>query len=353
MRAPILLLSLFSLAQLVFSHSHTSSPQLAGFAPVPSSAAGPPISNVTGYRVQDLSHGAYMVTDGIYQSMFLVSTDSVIVVDAPPTIGHKLLYAIGNLTDLPVSHFIYSHAHADHIGAVSLILGKGPKKPKIIAHELTAQELAQAKNVGRPAPTVTFEDTHNITVGNQTLELAYRGSNHEPGNIFIYAPQQKVLMVVDIVFPGWAPFAYLGEAQNIPGYIDAHSQILQYDFNYYIGGHINRIGTRADVKLQRQYVQDLKTNCIEAVALSGAEPNATNSISAYTIEGEVFASDPGNYWALFNAYLTDLSEYCAKKTVPKYIDALGGTDVYTFSNAYAMLESLRIDYDILGPFGVA
>jgi glyoxylase-like metal-dependent hydrolase (beta-lactamase superfamily II) len=294
-----------------------------------------------------------MVTDGIYQSMFFVATDSVVVVDAPPTIGHKLLYAIGNTTHLPVSHIIYSHAHADHIGAASLFVGNGSKNVKIVAHELTAEELAQTKNVGRPAPTVVFQKAHNVTVGNQTLELTYRGANHEPGNIFIYARKQKVLMLVDIIFPGWVPFAYLGEAQSVPGFVEAHSQILEYDFDYYIGGHINRIGTRKDVKLQQEYVLDLKANCAEAITLSASPPNATNLISAYSIETEVFTSDPGNYWALFNAYLTDVSEYCANKTVPKYIDTLGGADVYTYTNAYAMVESLRIDYDVLGPFGVA
>ena len=54
-------------------------------------------------------------------------------------------------------------------------------------------------------PTVTFPDKHTLTVGSQTLELEYRGPNHNPGNIFIYAPKQKVLLLIDLVFPGWSP----------------------------------------------------------------------------------------------------------------------------------------------------
>jgi hypothetical protein len=38
--------------------------------------------------------------------------------------------------------------------------------------------------------------------------------------------------------------------------------------------------------------------------------------------------------------------------VPRWIDRLGGADVYTQSNAYALTESLRIDYGNLGPFGI-
>jgi hypothetical protein len=35
-----------------------------------------------------------------------------------------------------------------------------------------------------------------------------------------------------------------------------------------------------------------------------------------------------------------------------WIDRLGGADVYTLPNAYQLVESLRIDYGQLGPFGI-
>jgi hypothetical protein len=54
-------------------------------------------------------------------------------------------------------------------------------------------------------PTVTFSDKYTVRVGKQVLELSYHGNAHEPGNIFIYAPAQRVLMVVDVAFPGWMP----------------------------------------------------------------------------------------------------------------------------------------------------
>jgi hypothetical protein len=34
------------------------------------------------------------------------------------------------------------------------------------------------------------------------------------------------------------------------------------------------------------------------------------------------------------------------------IDKLGGADVYSQANAYELVESLRIDYGHLGPFGI-
>lgn len=321
------------------------------YAPLPSTAFGPPVSNETGYRVEELGVGAYLLTDGFYQSLFLVACDSVLVVDAPPTIGMNILKAIRSITDLPITHVVYSHSHADHIGAAYLL--NGPNVT-FIGHEDTAMELSFAPNdTTRPSLTTTFRDDLEIRACNQTLQLSYKGPNHEPGNIFIYAPIQKVLMVVDIVYPGWVPFDKLGESQSIPGYIKAHEQILEYDFDHYIGGHLNRVGVRQDVVLQQEYVNDLYNNCLEAILLSGGSANNTNPISVQTALSGVSEANPGNFWAQFDYYGNIVvSEWCANKTEEKWLGVLGGADVYTWSNAASMFEAIRIDFGVLGPYGV-
>ena len=58
--------------------------------------------------------------DGLYQAMFLTTGEGVIVVDAPPNLGQKLLDAIADTTDEPITHVVYSHGHADHIGSAGL-----------------------------------------------------------------------------------------------------------------------------------------------------------------------------------------------------------------------------------------
>ena len=52
--------------------------------------------------------------------MFLVTQEGVVVVDAPPAIGDKIFAAVSEVTDRPITHLIYSHAHKDHIGAANL-----------------------------------------------------------------------------------------------------------------------------------------------------------------------------------------------------------------------------------------
>jgi glyoxylase-like metal-dependent hydrolase (beta-lactamase superfamily II) len=147
-----------------------------------------------GYVVQAIRDRLYWLSDGAYNTMFVVSSDGVIAIDPLPTLGANYLKAIAEVTDKPVTHVIYSHEHTDHIGAAHLF----PKDAMYIAQNETAKLLASRNDLRRPLPTLTFHDTYTLTVGDQTLVLDYKGVNHEAGNIFIYAPKQKVLMLVGL-----------------------------------------------------------------------------------------------------------------------------------------------------------
>ena len=103
----------------------------------------------------------------------------------------------------------------------------------------------------------------------------------------------------------------------------------------------------------QKYVLSLYDNCLEAIRLSGAPPNATNPISDQTALAGVEAMDPGNSWGLFEVYLyANTGRYCADKTNAPWVGILAGIDVFGLDNAVAMIQSLRIDFGMLGPFGV-
>jgi glyoxylase-like metal-dependent hydrolase (beta-lactamase superfamily II) len=302
-------------------------------APVPPPAKGPAIPK-SGYLLEEVAERTYWLTDGLYQMIFLVTAEGVVSVDAPPTIGNNILRAIASVTKARVTHAVYSHHHADHAGAMALYAGA-----RRYAQREVAGLLRQAGDPNRPLPDVTFNDRLTIVAGGDRVELAYHGPNHSPGNIFTYLPAQRVLMLVDVVFPGWVPFAYLAESQNIPGWLEAPAQALGYPFRTFIGGHLTRLGTRDDVTIQQEYVADLKAA-------------AANAIDAFNVDAVYAAVDDANPWAVFRAYLDGVAAQAADAVVPRWIDKLGGADVYTEANAYQLVESLRIDYGHLGPFGI-
>src|SRR6201991_60123 len=97
---------------------------LPDYAPVPPSALGPAL-NEQGYYVGRVERDLYWVTDGTYQAALLTTRDGVVLFDAPPTIGHNLQRAIDQIASAngvsnKVTHIVYSHHHADHLGASSL-----------------------------------------------------------------------------------------------------------------------------------------------------------------------------------------------------------------------------------------
>src|SRR5258706_1976640 len=125
-------------------------PDLPDYAPIPKSALGPAL-NAQGYYVGRVEKNLYWVTDATYQSAFLTTKDGVVVLDAPPTIGHNIQRAIdeiaaANGVSNKVTHFIYSHHHADHGGA-SWLFGKNVTR---IGHEETRRLLLRDDDPARP-----------------------------------------------------------------------------------------------------------------------------------------------------------------------------------------------------------
>jgi len=295
-------------------------------APLPDNAIGPQIDFTKGYLVEEIKDGLYWVTEGAYQVMFLTTGEGVIAIDAPPSIGENYLKAIEEVTDEPITHVIYSHTHKDHVGAMSMF----PDDAIYIAHQEVADTLSKRNDPNRPLPTITFEDAYTLEVGNQKLELAYYGPIHEPGNIFIYAPNQKVLMLVDVIFPGWTPFKDLAMAHDVPEFLAAHDKVLEYDFDTYVGGHLTRLGTYEDAQIQKEYFTD-----IEAAAAK-----ANQEVSFVAIGQEVGFE---NLWLVFQIYADSITQQCTDEIVTKWVDRLGGVDLFTYDHCWKISESQRID----------
>jgi glyoxylase-like metal-dependent hydrolase (beta-lactamase superfamily II) len=300
--------------------------RIGKYLDVPSSSLGPRIDPAKGYRVQDLGSGLYMITDNAIQSMFLVYDRGVVVIDAPQNLAVYIPKAIAELTNNPITHLIYSHSHADHIGGAKALGGH----PIIIAHEETLRLLKRDADPNRPLPTVTFSGKYTLRVGKQVLELSYHGNAHEPGNIFIYAPAQRVLMVVDVVFPGWMPWRRFALAQDIPGFFAQVEEIRKMDWDTFVGGHVTRTGTHADVDMQAEFINDVKQAA--ATALATTKPG----------EG-LNPLDKNNPWAFFDHYIDRVAAQCVNTLTPKWSTKLGGFDVYVWDQCYSMEQTLRIE----------
>src|SRR5947199_394669 len=237
--------------------STTDTTGLPDYAPVPSSALGPAL-NEQGYFVGRVERNLYCVTDGSYQCAFLTTSDGVVLLAAPPTIGNNIQRAVdeiaaANGVSNKVNYLIYSHHHADHVGA-SFLFDKNVAR---IGHEETRKLLLRDGDPARPPNEETFQDTRTIEIGGERIDLAWHGANHSPDNIIIHLPDHDALMLIDIVNPGWAPVFLANLTEDIPGYLEAPAKALAYSWKHYIAGHLGRLGTREDIALHQQYMADI------------------------------------------------------------------------------------------------
>jgi glyoxylase-like metal-dependent hydrolase (beta-lactamase superfamily II) len=249
-----------------------------------------------------------------------------VVIDAPQAYAGHLRQAIAEVTPKPITHLIYSHSHADHIGGTRTLGGH----PIIIAHQETLRLLKRDADPERPLPTVTFADSYTLRLGDQELDLSYHGSGHEPGNIFISAPAQRVLMVIDVVFPGWIPWRRFAVAQDVLGSMAQVEEIRKLDWDTFVGGHVARTGTHADADTQSEFYADLKQAA--ATALATTKP------------GEGFNPlDKDNPWAFYDQYIDRVAGQCVNTLTPKWEHRLAAFDVFIWDQCYSMEQTLRID----------
>jgi len=293
---------------------------LPDYAPIPRSALGPAV-NEQGYYVGRVERNLYYVTDGVYQSAFLTTDDGVVVFDAPPSIGGNIRRAVDEIAAANgvtnrITHFVYSHHHADHGGAASLLRDGDP---------------------ARPVPEVTFGDRYTLELGGERVELAWHGPNHTPDNIYIHFPDHDTLMFIDVVNAGWVPIYNVNLSEDVPGYMQAPAVALDYSWRHLICGHLGRLATHEDVTLHQQYIADIVASSKEALA-------SVNPVPYYVAGGE-------NFWAGVKGHLDAVTARAAAPVVAKYTGVLAAADIeeFTYTTTFQIMQSLRLDSGPSGP----
>ena len=229
--------------------------------------AKPPAFSTTKVEGTD---GVYVFNFGNRLSMFVVTPDGVIATDpggyGQPQRVPTYLAEIKKVTDKPIKYLIYSHHHYDHISHGQPFKDAGAT---IVAHARAKQRLEQVGDPSTPLPDETFTRNRTIRLGGTTLELTYHGLNHSDSTIAMRLPKEKILFVVDLLPVGQVPGRgmidfYPLEAEK------AVQEILKLEWDRLIPGHPGvggRLGTKADVEAQLQFMRDAS----EAVKVAARE----------------------------------------------------------------------------------
>jgi glyoxylase-like metal-dependent hydrolase (beta-lactamase superfamily II) len=293
---------------------------------IPDAARGPARDLSGGPAVEEIGDRLFLVTDGDYQAMVADTGEGLVAFDAPW--GTEYAAALRQVSAAPVTHVVYSHSHFDHIGGAGHL-----GAPTVVAHQATAEILRRHADRRRPAPTVTFDREMTIDAGPHRIELRYHGPNHQDGNIFIYLPRQRVLMLVDVVVPGWVPFHALGGATDVAGDMDAHDAALSYPFDTLVAGHLTRTGTASEVQAQREYLGDVRRACAQA----------RQSVNPGDIAAVTGTEDK---WRFASSYFDHLAVSAAGEVLPRWAGRLGGAAAFTHSHCLAMTIALAHEWGV-------
>ncbi len=216
-------------------------------------------------ETERLAEGLYAFRQGAYRSIFLVSGAGVIVTDpVSPTFARAYRGEIAKLTDQPVRYVVYSHSHWDRIGGGRIFRDEGAR---FVAQRHCAENLAETPHPDVVPPDITYEDTFEVRVGDQSLELHYFGPSLDNCLSVMVARKARMMMLVGVAGPPaanmpWNPTVPDYRLHNlVPFFRAVEALAKRAGIDTLIGGFIS-VGTGADGK---PYLQPA-TGPISAVA---------------------------------------------------------------------------------------
>ncbi len=220
---------------------------------------------VTGEGVIVVNGGAsYLLAEALHDEIRRITDEPVVLVLNENGQGHA---ALGNSywaeQDVPIlAHEDAAEAFDEH--------GYG----SLDRHRTVLKERAKGTEV--IAPTETFTDGKDISLGRFRIEALYLGPAHSPGDISVWLPDEKLVIAGDMAFhermppifddtdtAGWLEtwtdeFEALGALYVIPGH--GHptnmAQVRRYTHDYlvYLRGKIQEIIDAGDGLAEAYYV---------------------------------------------------------------------------------------------------
>ncbi|CAM9874646.1 unnamed protein product, partial [Choristocarpus tenellus] len=317
----------------------------------------------------------FILTEGTYFCMIAESEGEAALFDAPegsfvkssdvyPTdswIPESIHALIGEGTRLKT--IVYSHTHWDHVGAAGIVAEAFKDDYPVVVGSKASREWVVERNMEDPATilgnnrgipvSTSFTDRKSIEVGGLKFKLEELGA-HQSGDITVYLDKtsdmnykrgitQSVLMVVDVIFPGWIPFFNLAVASDVGGYLKGLDKIYEFDFDIIVGGHISRLGTKEDVKTMIDFFADVTQGAIEGLAVTSAA-----DIAARTGVFDPTNANAGNIWLLFNEFFERVVDVCVDYVLDAmnrgrdWTAELAGVDVTIRSQCWSMQSFIRI-----------
>jgi cyclase len=282
------------------------------------------------FEIGPVADGVYAIAKPAYKvncnAAVILLDDSVLVVDthSKPSAAQGLIEQIKKLTDNPVKYVVNTHYHWDHYQGNQAYPSSWPAGVEIISSEATRasidqrgiprvkheiltlpheiekleadlnkatdakqkQEkrrniaeakhyLAELESMQVTLPTMTFDRSLILHRKSRTVEILWLGKAHTDGDVFVYLPQQKVLVTGDALH-GWTP--YMGDSYPYD-WIQTLDAAEKLDFDRVIGGHGDVMEDKQQFELWKEYFGDLLRQTAQAYAQGATRDEAEKRVS--------------------------------------------------------------------------
>lgn len=280
-----------------------------------------------GFLTREPSPGVFVLTNANYQSVFFTTGEGVVLVDAPEPLVEFIGPAVAEVTDEPITTLIYSHGHSDHIGGARLVADTVPGL-EIVAEQRTAEFLAAKNDPRRPAPTRAFDTEQTVTKGDRTIHLFREAFHSADGDVVLYLPNEKFMVAIDLIAPGWVPLLDFDITENLFSYMGAFDRLLAYDFETFVSGHTADVAGRWDVEITKTYTMDV----YHTVKRIHDELNVE----------ELLGSERDNEQAGIKTLIETTTETAAAEVMSRWQDGpMKGVELWTESHCRAMTVYVR------------
>jgi cyclase len=266
--------------------------------------------------------------------------DSVLVVDthSKPSAARALIEQIRRITDKPVQYVVNTHFHWDHYQGNEAYPSSWPNGVEIISSEATRaniekrgiprvkheivtmpQEIARLKVELKEAsdpqrkdeiqgnlrqaeaylaelesmqvslPTMTFDRSLILHRKARTVEIFWLGNAHTDGDVFVYLPNDKVLVTGDALH-GWTPYMADGYPYEWIQTLDTAEKL---EFDQVIGGHGDVMQGKERFELWKQYFRDLLQETAQAYAQGDTRDEVEKRVEKILVSKYADKFDPG------------------------------------------------------------
>ncbi len=257
-----------------------------GYAPLSIPFEAEPVSAENVYYFSGQSGVPAKQNEGFTANAgFVITGEGVVVFDAlgTPSLGAAMVDKIRELTELPITHVVISHYHADHVYGLQAF--RELTKAKVIAQEKSTlyinspdagQRLEQRKQALSPwvddnttviPPDVTFEDEMALDSGNYRFRIVHAGPAHSPDDSLMMVEPAGVLFSGDIIQNERVPFLASAEVDT-ENWMRAIGKVRELNPRILIPGHgkasENAMAALTFTYDYLAYVRDRMSTAVEA-----------------------------------------------------------------------------------------